>query len=72
MTQLLEQAVDALRQLDAPNQDAMAAIILEQLANERHWDEAFARSQEPLFRLAEQVRQDISAGRIRSLGSDEQ
>jgi hypothetical protein len=71
MTQLLEQALSEVRKLPEPEQDAIAALILEGLADERRWDEAFARSQEPLARLAARVREDISAGRVRRVGMDE-
>jgi hypothetical protein len=69
MTQLLEQAFAAVRKLPEPEQDAIAALILEELADERRWDEAFARAQEPLARLAAKVREDIRAGRVRSVRS---
>ena len=71
MTQLLEQALAEVRKLAEPEQDAIAALILEELADERRWDEAFARSQEPLARLAAKVREDIRAGRVRGVGMDE-
>ncbi len=65
MTQLLEQALLEVRKLPEPDQDAIAALILEELADERRWDDAFARTQEPLARLAAKVREDIRAGRVR-------
>jgi hypothetical protein len=71
MTRLLEQALAEVRKLPDPSQDAIAALILEGIADERRWDEAFARSQEQLGRLAEQVREDIRAGRVRDVGIDE-
>jgi hypothetical protein len=71
MTQLLEQALAEVRKLPEPEQDAIAAMILEELADERRWDEAFSRSQEPLARLAAKVREDIRAGRVRNVGMDE-
>jgi hypothetical protein len=71
MTQLLEQAIAEARKLPAPEQDALAALILEELADERRWEEAFARSQEPLARLAAKVREDIRAGRVRRTEVDE-
>ena len=67
MTQLLERAVAEAQQLPDPAQDAIAAVILEQIADDHAWDEAFARSQDQLSRLAAKVREDIAAGRVRSL-----
>ena len=71
MTQLLEKALAQVSRLPDPDQDAIAALILEELADDRQWDEAFARSQEQLGRLADRVRQDIRAGRVRNVGIDE-
>jgi hypothetical protein len=67
MTQLLEQAIDEARKLPAPAQDAIAALILDQIADDRAWDEAFARSQDQLAQLAAKARADIAAGRVRRL-----
>lgn len=71
MTQMLEQALAEVSKLADSDQDAIAALILEELADERRWEEAFARSQEPLARLAAKAREDIRAGRVRQIGMDE-
>jgi hypothetical protein len=71
MTQLLEKALAEVQKLTDPEQDAIAAMILDELADEWRWDQAFARSQEQLGRLADRVRQDIRAGRVRNAGIDE-
>jgi hypothetical protein len=71
MTQLLEQAFVEARKLPAPEQDAIAALIMEELTDDRRWDDAFARSQEPLVRLAAKVREDIQAGRVKRVEMDE-
>jgi hypothetical protein len=71
MTQLLEQTLAEVRRLPEPEQDAVAALILEEIADERRWQEAFASSQEQLARVAEKVRQDLGAGRVRDIGIDE-
>ena len=70
MTRLLEQALSEVEKLPAHEQDAIAAIILEEIADERRWDEAFARSQDQLSHLAEKTRADIRAGRVRDMGMD--
>jgi hypothetical protein len=67
MTQRLEQAISELQQLPEPAQDAMAALILEQIADDAVWDDAFARSQSQLSKLADKARADITAGRVRRL-----
>ena len=71
MTQLLEQAMGEVQKLPDVGQDAIAAIILEEIADDRRWDDAFARSQDQLGRLANRVREDIRAGRTKNVGIDE-
>jgi hypothetical protein len=67
MTELLERAIDEARKLPASAQDAIATLILEQIADDSTWDEAFARSQDQLARLASKAREDIASGRVRPL-----
>lgn len=71
MTQMLEKALAKVQELSAAEQDAIAALILEELADEQRWDEAFARSQDQLARLADKVREDVRAGRVKDMGVDE-
>jgi hypothetical protein len=67
MTQLLEHAIAEAQKLSGSAQDSIAALILEQIADDHAWDEAFVRSQDQLARLAAKVREDIAAGRVRVL-----
>jgi putative addiction module component (TIGR02574 family) len=62
MTRLLQQAITEVQKLPEQEQDAIAALILEELADERRWDEQFSRSQEQLARIAEKVRAKIKEG----------
>lgn len=71
MTQLLEAAIAELQKLPAPQQDAMAQVILDELADEQHWDRQFEQSQDALARLAAKVRSDIRDGKTRPIGIDE-
>ena len=71
MTELLEQALAELEKLPASEQDAIAALILDEIRDEQRWDEAFARSQEELARLANIVREDIRADRVKDVEVDE-
>lgn len=71
MTQLLEQALTEVNKLPEPEQDAIASLILNELADERRWQESFARSQGQLAHLAAKVREDIRAGRTQSGGFDQ-
>ncbi len=71
MTQLLEQALTEVRKLPEPEQDAIASLILDELADQRRWQERSARTQDQLARLAAKVREDIRAGRVHSGGFDQ-
>jgi hypothetical protein len=71
MTQLLEKAITEIYKLPATDQDAIATMILDELADEQRWDMTFARSQDKLAKLAEKVREDIKAGRVKKIGFDE-
>jgi hypothetical protein len=70
MTALLQKAMEAIGKLSPDDQDAIASLILEELADEERWQEAFARSPDTLARLAEQAREEIRAGRVRNVGMD--
>jgi hypothetical protein len=67
MTPFLERAIERVQELPAAEQDAIAAVILDELADEQRWEESFARSQEQLGKLAAKVRADIQAGRIKDI-----
>jgi hypothetical protein len=54
-----------------PEQDAIATLILDEIADERRWQESFARSQDQLARLAAKVREDIRAGLLKGGGFDQ-
>jgi hypothetical protein len=71
MTNLLEQAIAEIQKLPDSDQDAIAALILEEIADEQRWRATFANSQDQLARLAEKARADIQAGRVRESGFDE-
>jgi hypothetical protein len=71
MTQLLQKALSEVQKLPVAEQDAIAALILDEIADEQRWEEAFAGSQEQLGRLAEKVRQDIRAGKVKGMGVDQ-
>jgi hypothetical protein len=71
MTQLLEQALTEVKKLPEPEQDAIASLILDELADERRWQESFACSQEQLASLTAKVRDDIQSGQVKSGGFDQ-
>lgn len=56
MTTLLQRAINELQLLPETEQDAIAAIILEEIAAEERWAKSFARSQDKLSEMADKVR----------------
>ncbi|MGH7889959.1 MAG: hypothetical protein ACRENF_05345 [Thermodesulfobacteriota bacterium] len=71
MTKLLEKAFAKIQKLPKKDQDSIAQIILDEIEDEKKWDEAFAKSQHKLSKIAEKVRADIKAGRTRKIGIDQ-
>ena len=67
MTRLLEKALGEVAKLPAPEQDAVAALVLEELASEKRWSESFANSQDALAKLAEEALAEHAAGRTKPL-----
>lgn len=67
MTELLEQAIAKLKTLPNHEQDAIAAMILEELEDERRWDESFARSEDLLAKLAAEAMAEHRAGKTQEL-----
>ena len=73
-----EKVLTEVYKLPPEKQDTIAAVILEELEDERLWDKAFADStrkhifsQDKLAQLARKVRADIKADRIKKMGIDE-
>jgi hypothetical protein len=64
MTELLEQVISKLKTLPTNEQDAIATMILDELDDERHWDESFARSPDLLARLAVEAMAEYYAFKI--------
>jgi hypothetical protein len=67
MTSLLKQAFDHVSKLSEQDQDAVAAIVLDELASEQRWSDSFAASQENLAKLAQQALSEYNAGRTKQL-----
>lgn len=70
MTKLLRKAFDQASRLPPEEQDALAAWILEEMASERRWDEAFHASADWLKQLAEEALQEAREGRTEELDPD--
>ena len=70
MTELLEQAIEHLKNLDASRQDAIATLIMEELEDEAKWDAAFAGSQDLLADLAAEAMAEYNSGQTEVLNPE--
>lgn len=64
MSQLLDKALAEVRKLPDAEQDAIAAIILQELEDDRRWNEALAKSPEKLEALAARAEEQVRDGRF--------
>jgi hypothetical protein len=62
MTELLERAIARLQTLPESEQNEIAAIILDEIEDERRWDESFSRSPDILAKLASAAMAEYQAG----------
>jgi hypothetical protein len=67
MTELLERAFAEASNLPAEEQDELARHLLEDLAAEEKWDQAFANSQDQLATLADEALVEFDQGETRPL-----
>lgn len=67
MTELLERAIAKLQTLPESEQNAIASIILDEIEDERRWDEAFSRSPDVLAKLAGSAMAEYRAGKTQEL-----
>ena len=67
MTHLLEKALSEVAKLPPAEQDAVAVILLEELASEQKWSELFAKSQDVLAQLANEALAEDRAGKTKPL-----
>jgi len=58
MTELLEQAVEKAKNLPDSEQDAIAAMILEELEDEAKWEKRFSVSKDSLAKLASEAMEE--------------
>jgi hypothetical protein len=70
MTELLERAFAEASKLPVEDQNAMAALMLEELASEQRWDAAFAASQGQLSEMARAALREFEVGETRAFDAD--
>ena len=71
MSPLLDQAVAEARKLSVAQQDAIAAFILEEIEDDRRWDESLSRSTGKLAALDDRAKEQLQAGQFKIVGFDE-
>ena len=67
MTQTLERALSEIAKLPATEQDALAAILLAEIASEQRWTQSFANSEAALEILATEALAEHDVGRTKPL-----
>ena len=67
MTRLLKKAMSEIEKLTESEQDAVAALVLEELSSEQRWTELFAKSHDKLAKLADMALADHVEGRTKPL-----
>ncbi len=70
MSEMLDRAVEQAKRLPVDQQDAIAAIIMEEIVDEQRWHAAFARSQDTLEQLAAEAEQEDREGLTEALDPD--
>jgi hypothetical protein len=71
MTKLLEEAIERVSHLPDREQDALAALLLEELESEARWQKSFAQSADKLAALANEARAEYRAGKTKPLDPDQ-
>ncbi|NET10710.1 MAG: hypothetical protein F6K09_05630 [Merismopedia sp. SIO2A8] len=70
MTELLEQAIEQLKMLDAQCQDHIVALIIAELEEDAAWDHSFSQSQDLLANLAAEAMAEYHAGQTQELNPE--
>ena len=67
MTQLQQEAIAAMSKLPDSQQDAIAQLMLEEIAADSKWDSSFARSGDLLSKMAAEALAEDEAGLTQEL-----
>jgi hypothetical protein len=67
MTERLEQAISKIKTLPSDQQEAIATLILEEIEEEKRWDQSFARSPDLLAKLATEAMTEYREGKTQEL-----
>ncbi len=64
MNKMLQRAFSEAAKLPEDTQEAIASLLMEEIAAERGWDERFANTQDLLGELVRQAREDVARGDV--------
>jgi hypothetical protein len=67
MSELLEQAIAKIKTMSVSEQDAIATMFLEELADDMRWDESFNQSPDLLAQLVALAMAEHYTGKTQSL-----
>jgi hypothetical protein len=70
MGKLLERAIEEAHTLPEAEQEALGALLLEEIESERRWDELFSRPSTVIERMAQEAHEEHEAGRTTPLDPD--
>jgi hypothetical protein len=70
MTALLEKAIQRASKLPDQEQEAIGALILEEISAESRWDAQFSGSPDKLLRLADGALTEFKTGRTKTFAKD--
>lgn len=71
MNTRLEEAFAQAAQLPPDQQEALAALLLDEIASEKLWDQAFAQSQNQIAQLADEALTEFQEGRTVPLDEEQ-
>ncbi len=71
MTELLKKAFEEAAKLSELEQNKLARWLIEEILAERKWEEAFAKSEDLLEKLADDAIADYEQGKTSPLDPDE-
>ena len=67
MTERLEQAISKIKTLPSDQQEAIATLILEEIEEEKRWDQFFAHLPDLLAKLAAEAMAEYREGKTQEL-----
>ena len=70
MTELLEKVFNEVSKLPKGKQDALAAVLLEELTSDALWQQSFKKSATALAQLADEALDEFKSGKTESLDPD--